>query len=54
MMDTNPIPFNKPSLTGKEIGNIQAAIQNGHLSGDGVFSKKSQEVLMQVLRTQMK
>jgi dTDP-4-amino-4,6-dideoxygalactose transaminase len=52
MMDTNPIPFNKPSLTGKEIGNIQAAIQNGHLSGDGVFSKKSQEVLMQVLRTQ--
>ena len=34
------IPFNKPYLTGKELGYIAQAHQNGHLSGDGVFTKK--------------
>jgi dTDP-4-amino-4,6-dideoxygalactose transaminase len=35
-----PIPFNKPSLTGKEIIYIQQAVDSGKISGDGIFTKK--------------
>jgi dTDP-4-amino-4,6-dideoxygalactose transaminase len=34
------ISFNKPYTTGQELVYIQEAIQNGHLSGDGPFTKK--------------
>jgi len=34
------IPFNKPYLTGKELGYIAQAHQQGHLAGDGAFTKK--------------
>lgn len=34
------IPFNRPYLVGKEFDYIQQAIANGHLSGNGVFTKK--------------
>lgn len=34
------IPFNKPYLTGLELSNIQEAHANGHLSGDGPYTKK--------------
>lgn len=33
------IPFNKPYMTGKELWNIAQAHANGHLSGDGMFTK---------------
>lgn len=36
----NPIPFNKPFMTGRELWYIAQAHTNGHLSGDGVFTKK--------------
>lgn len=36
------IPFNKPHVTGKEFEYIQEAITNGHLSGNGQFTKKCQ------------
>jgi dTDP-4-amino-4,6-dideoxygalactose transaminase len=36
------IPFNKPFLAGDELGHIAAAVQSGHLSGNGVFTKKAQ------------
>lgn len=36
-MDT--IPFNKPYMTGKELSNIEKAHANGHLAGDGTFTK---------------
>jgi dTDP-4-amino-4,6-dideoxygalactose transaminase len=39
------IPFNRPTLTGSELKNIREAISNWHLSGDGIFSKKCQELL---------
>ncbi len=38
----NKIPFNKPFATGKEFDYIQQAINNGHLSGNGEFTKKCQ------------
>jgi dTDP-4-amino-4,6-dideoxygalactose transaminase len=35
----NPIPFNKPYMTGKELWNIAQAHAHGHLAGDGSFTK---------------
>ena len=34
------IPFNKPFMTGKELGYIAEAHANGHLAGNGAFSKR--------------
>ena len=34
------IPFNKPYMTGKELGYISQAHARGHLSGDGAFTKQ--------------
>jgi dTDP-4-amino-4,6-dideoxygalactose transaminase len=36
----NNIPFNKPYMTGRELWYIAQAHTNGHLAGDGVFTKK--------------
>ncbi len=37
------IPFNKPYLTGNELGYIEEAVGYGKISGDGIFSRKCQE-----------
>lgn len=34
------IPFNKPYMTGKELGYIAQAHANGHLAGDGEFTRR--------------
>ena len=34
------IPFNKPYMTGKELWYVSQAHANGHLAGDGIFTKK--------------
>ncbi len=34
------IPFNKPYMTGKELWYIAQAHANGHLAGDGIFTKQ--------------
>ena len=34
------IPFNKPFIAGKELYNIAQAVINGHLAGDGPFTRK--------------
>lgn len=34
------IPFNKPFMTGKELWNIAQAHVNGHMAGDGPFTKQ--------------
>lgn len=39
-MNTTVIPFNKPYMTGKELWYVSQAHANGHLAGDGVFTKK--------------
>lgn len=36
------IPFNKPFLVGKELEYIEQAVQNGKISGNGIFTKKCQ------------
>jgi dTDP-4-amino-4,6-dideoxygalactose transaminase len=37
------IPFNKPYLTGKEAHYMYQAVYNGHISGNGQFTKKCQK-----------
>ena len=39
-MNVNSIPFNKPYMTGRELWYIAQAHTNGHLAGDGEFTKK--------------
>jgi dTDP-4-amino-4,6-dideoxygalactose transaminase len=39
------IPFNKPTLMGKELKYITQAVENSHISGDGAFSRKCHEWL---------
>jgi dTDP-4-amino-4,6-dideoxygalactose transaminase len=34
------IPFNKPFMTGRELGYISQAHADGHLAGNGQFSKR--------------
>jgi dTDP-4-amino-4,6-dideoxygalactose transaminase len=37
------IPFNRPTITGREIDNIQTVIEQNKISGDGNFTKKCNE-----------
>jgi dTDP-4-amino-4,6-dideoxygalactose transaminase len=37
---TMTIPFNKPHMTGKELWNVAQAHANGHLAGDGSFTRQ--------------
>jgi len=43
------IPFNRPHLTGKELDYIAQAHANGHLSGDGAFTRRCNEWLEQTV-----
>ena len=43
------IPFNRPCLVGKELEYIADAIQIGHVSGDGAYTRKCQLLLEQIL-----
>ena len=38
------IPFNKPCFVGKELAHIAEAIKNGHVSGDGEFTRKCHDL----------
>ena len=42
------IPFNKPYFTGSETKYIETAVLNGHISGNGMFTKKCQAFFEQV------
>lgn len=43
------IPFNKPYMTGKELGYIAQAHANGHLAGDGSFTKNCSDWLEKLI-----
>lgn len=43
------IPFNRPHLTGAEIGNLAAVLESRKLSGDGPFTKRCQARLEEML-----
>lgn len=42
------IPFNRPCLTGNEHLYMMQAVANGHISGDGSFTKRCQALLKEV------
>jgi len=46
---TISIPFNKPGLSGNELQYITDAINQGHLSGDGSYTKKCSTLLEEAL-----
>lgn len=39
------IPFNKPALVGTELAYVREAMERGHASGDGLFTRKCQALL---------
>jgi dTDP-4-amino-4,6-dideoxygalactose transaminase len=43
------IPFNRPSLAGKEFEYMQEAVANWHISGDGTFTRRCNALLEEVL-----
>jgi dTDP-4-amino-4,6-dideoxygalactose transaminase len=43
------IPFNRPQLTGDEVRFIGEALDNGHLSGDGPFGRRCEQLLEDTL-----
>jgi dTDP-4-amino-4,6-dideoxygalactose transaminase len=43
------IPFNRPHLTGREHEYMAEAVRNGHISGDGSFTKRCHQLLEQSL-----
>src|SRR5690348_14754186 len=45
------IPFNRASLAGNELDYIRQAIDEMHISGDGPFSKRCEQLLQQVTGT---
>lgn len=48
-MSAYRIPFNRPCLTGNEMAYMAQAVENGHISGDGPFSRKCHAWLEQNL-----
>ena len=39
-MKMNKIPFNRSDIQGNELEYLKQAIDNGHISGDGNYTKK--------------
>lgn len=44
------VPFNRPAPAGKELAYVRDAIERGHLSGDGVYTRKCEAVLSELLQ----
>jgi len=43
------IPFNRASIVGSELAYVRKALAQGHISGDGPFSRQCEELLEQTL-----
>ena len=52
MTNENFVPFNRPYMTGKELGYISEAHSNGSLAGDGPFTKRCHRWLEEKFNTQ--
>jgi dTDP-4-amino-4,6-dideoxygalactose transaminase len=49
MSETHCVDFNRPVLVGRELEYVAEAFRNGHISGDGAFTKKCHVLLEQQL-----
>ena len=45
----NKIPFNRSDIQGNELEYLKHAIDNGHISGDGIYTKKCNSLLQSTL-----
>lgn len=45
MTSVGNIPFNRPYVVGNEVSYINDALKNGHISGDGLYTKKCHALL---------
>jgi dTDP-4-amino-4,6-dideoxygalactose transaminase len=45
---TLPVWFNRPALTGREFDYMRQAVEAGHISGDGAFTRKCHAALEQI------
>jgi dTDP-4-amino-4,6-dideoxygalactose transaminase len=43
-----PVPFNRPHLTGREIELMSDAVRRGHISGDGFYTARCREQLASI------
>lgn len=43
------IPFNKPTVEGREMELVAQAVANGHISGDGPFTRRASEMLQEIV-----
>ncbi|MBN1977012.1 MAG: dTDP-4-amino-4,6-dideoxygalactose transaminase [Anaerolineae bacterium] len=48
-MSSYEIPFNKASLCGNELSYVTQALDRGHISGDGFFTRQCHQLLQQTL-----
>ena len=48
-MNTSAIPFNHPFLSGNEISYMHKALENGRISGDGIFTNKCSTLMEETL-----
>lgn len=46
---TYDVPFNRASIEGKELEYVRQAIEGGHISGDGPFTKACEALLQEEL-----
>ncbi len=46
---STPIPFNRPSVEGLELEYVRRSIDNGHISGDGEFTRRASAMLETIL-----
>ena len=53
---SDPIWFNRPAVTGRELDYMRQAMEQGMISGDGVFTKRCHKLLEQITgsRTRVK
>lgn len=51
MQDSIKIPFNKPFIIGKELYYIAKSVLSGHISGDGIFTKKCHLLMEEKFKT---
>lgn len=50
-MSDDQIPFNRPYMQGSELDYITRAMEHGHISGDGLYTRKCQSLLQELLGT---